>query len=162
MNIRPASHPQDLPAIQKLANLFNVFGDYVPVFIQMLAKDPNLVAYGVRPANVELFIAEDAGLNPVGFVAVEWKPETHTAELHGIAVDQNQARQGFASALLQYVLEHAKNHRVTRMNAKTAETANPKAMSFFEQHGFSRGRFAGHYPQRQRAIWLNLDLDNAA
>ena len=161
MIIRQAS-PQDLQFITHLAKAFDVFGPYVPVFVNMLnGNRAALQAQGVI-GEVELFIHEDNAGERTGFVAVEWK-NGGIGDIHGVAVDQRHRRQGVANHLLDHVEQLARLRGTLKLECITAETENAPALSCFIQWGFQNLGFVGrNYPNGQRPVKLSRTLNRQA
>ena len=155
--IRSAT-PLDLPFITHLATAFNVFGPYVPVFVNMLnGNRAALQAQGVIGV-VELFIHVDDAGERTGFVAVEWK-NGGEGHIHGVAVDQRHRRQGVANHLLDHVEQLARQRGTLKLECITAETANAPGLSCFIKWGFQNLGYAGaNYPKGQRAVKLSRTL----
>ena len=143
--IRSATPLEDLPFITHLATAFNVFGPYVPVFVNMMN--------GTR-GKVELFIHEDDAGERTGFVAVEWK-NGGEGHIHGVAVDQRHRRQGVANHLLDHVEQLARQRGTLKLECITAETENGPGLSCFIKWGFQNLGVVGKYPNGQRAVKLS-------
>ena len=90
--------------IAEMAAEFTPFGNFVPVFLNMLHQN-HPIGFGVGQ-DVELFIHEDGVGKPDGFAAIDWKMGG-VAYLHGIAVRQEARRQGVAQQLLEHVVQAA-------------------------------------------------------
>ena len=139
----------DLPFITHLATAFNVFGPYVPVFVNMMNGNRG---------EVELFIHEDDAGERTGFVAVEWK-NGGIGDIHGVVVDEKHRRQGVANHLLDHVEQLARQRGTLRLECITAETANAPALSCFIKWGFQNLGFVGrNYPNGQRPVKLSRTL----
>ena len=151
--IRSAT-PLDLQFITNLATAFDVFGPYVPVFVNMLnGNRAALQAQGVIGV-VELFIHEDDAGERTGFVAVEWK-NGGEGHIHGVAVDQRHRRQGVANHLLDHVEQLARQRGTLKLECITAATANAPGLSCFIQWGFQNLGVVGNYPNGQSAVKLS-------
>ena len=151
--IRSAT-PLDLPFITHLATVFNVFGPYVPVFVNMLnGNSAALQAQGVK-GEVELFIHEDDAGERTGFVAVEWK-NGGIGDIQGVAVDEKHRRKGVANHLLDHVEQLARQRGTLKLECITAETDNAPALNCFINCGFQNLGFVGKYPNGQRAVKLS-------
>ena len=149
--------PLDLLFITHLATAFNVFGPYVPVFVNMLNGNRAALRDQGVIGEVELFIHEDAG-ERTGFVAVEWK-NGGEGHIHGVAVDQRHRRQGVANHLLDHVEQLARQRGTLKLECITAETENAPALSCFIKWGFQNLGYAGaNYPKGQRAVKLSRTL----
>ena len=138
----------DLPFITHLATAFNVFGPYVPVFVNMMNGNRG---------EVELFIHEDDAGERTGFVAVEWK-NGGIGDIRGVAVDERHRRKGVANHLLDHVKKLAHQRGTLKLECITAETANAPALSCFTDWGFENLGFVGNYPKGQRAVKLRATL----
>ena len=148
--------PLDLLFITHLATAFNVFGPYVPVFVNMLNGNRAALRDQGVIGEVELFIHEDAG-ERTGFVAVEWK-NGGEGHIHGVAVDQRHRRQGVANHLLDHVKKLAIPRGTLKLECITAETENAPALRCFTDWGFENLGFVGNYPKGQRAVKLSRTL----
>jgi len=147
----------DLPFITHLATAFNVFGPYVPVFVNMLNGNRAALRDQGVIGEVELFIHEDAG-ERTGFVAVEWKNDD-IGHIHGVAVDVKHRRKGVANHLLDHVKKLADDRGTLKLECITAETANAPGLSCFIKWGFQNLGYAGaNYPNGQRAVKLSRTL----
>ena len=157
MTIRPVNREEDLPAIRQLAQRFDTFGPYAQVFENLLLGRH---VHGVNVDNLEMHVADEAQEGAVGFVAVEWQRDgsDDTAEMHGVAVHSNHARQGIASDLLRYVIQRARERHVTRLQCITAATENPAALALFTHHGFQVVENVDPYPNRQTAVRLVYEI----
>ena len=139
----------DLPFITHLATAFNVFGPYVPVFVNMMNGNRG---------EVELFIHEDDAGERTGFVAVEWK-NGGIGDIQGVAVDQRHRRQGVANHLLDHVEQLARQRGTLKLECITAATANAAGLNCFIKCGFQNLGYAGaNYPNGQRAVKLSRTL----
>ena len=150
--IRPATL-KDLEFITDLAHIFDRFGPYVQVFVNMLNGNRD----ALRPlgviGEVELFIHEDDAGQRTGLVAVEWK-EDGIGDIHGVAVDETHRRKGVAKHLLDHVEQLARQRGTMSLECITAETENAPALSCFTDCGFQKLGFEGYYPKGQRAVRL--------
>ena len=146
--IRSATPLEDLPFITHLATAFNVFGPYVPVFVNMMNGNRG---------EVELFIHEDDAGERTGFVAVEWK-NGGEGHIHGVAVDQRHRRQGVANHLLDHVEQLARQRGTLKLECITAATANAPGLSCFIKWGFQNLGVVGNYPNGQSAVKLSRTL----
>ena len=151
--IRPATL-KDLEFITDLAHVFDRFGPYVQVFVNMLNGNRD----ALRPlgviGEVELFIHEDDAGQRTGFVAVEWK-EDGIGDIRGVAVDETHRRKGVAKHLLDHVEQLARQRGIRSLRCITAETENAPALSCFTDCGFQNLGFEGNYPNGQRAVRLS-------
>ena len=139
----------DLPFITHLATAFNVFGPYVPVFVNMMNGNRG---------EVELFIHEDDAGERTGFVAVEWK-NGGIGDIQGVAVDEKHRRNGVAQHLLNHVEQLARQRGTLKLECITAATANAAGLNCFMKCGFQNLGYAGaNYPNGQRAVKLSRTL----
>ena len=139
----------DLPFITHLATAFNVFGPYVPVFVNMMNGNRG---------EVELFIHEDDAGERTGFVAVEWK-NGGIGDIQGVAVDEKHRRKGVAKHLLNHVEQLARQRGTLKLECITAATANAAGLNCFMKCGFQNLGYAGaNYPNGQRAVKLSRTL----
>lgn len=141
--------------IAEMAAEFNPFGNFVPVFLNMLHQN-HPIGFGVGQ-DVELFIHEDGVGNPDGFAAIDWKMGG-VADLHGIAVRKEARRQGVAQQLLEHVVQAALARGTKVLWSLTAQVENPAALGFFINNGFDLVGVAGNYPNGQVAVSLSRNL----
>lgn len=90
------------------------------------------------PANAALLIAELDGV-PLGLVdllGATLAEEAHTATF-GISVDREWRGSGIGSALIDALKSWADAHGIMRIQGYVWAT-NPRALAFYERHGFVR------------------------
>ena len=150
------SRPSGPPVYYSFSNSINVFGPYVPVFVNMLNGNRAALRDQGVIGEVELFIHEDAG-ERTGFVAVEWKNDD-IGHIHGVAVDVKHRRKGVANHLLDHVKKLADDRGTLKLECITAETENAPALRCFTDWGFENLGFVGNYPKGQRAVKLSRTL----
>ncbi len=138
----------DLQFVLNLAQEFNVYGPYVPIF-------QNLFNQAVHPGNdgsVEFFIHKDINGTSTGFIAVQWS--AGLGDVHGVVVDQVYRGKGYAKELLDHVLGLARQRGVQTLKAITA-ALNAAALRSFQRAGYNVGNgVAGLYPNGQQAVNL--------
>jgi amino-acid N-acetyltransferase len=114
--IRPA-HPRDVPAIREMVDHYASRGI-------LLAKATVTLYEDIQ----EFFVAEDEGIViGCGALHVMWED---LAEVRTVAVRANTVRTGVGSAILEALLERARELDITRVFCLTFETR------FFGKHGF--------------------------
>lgn len=147
--------PSDVKDILVLAECFDRFGSYSSIFVAMLCgSQTELQSLGLSGV-VALYLADDSA-EAVGFVAVEWAGGV--CHIHGIVVGERFRHVGIGRRMLEYVRGLACDAGVARLECLTAEQENTPALKCFEAFGFKNVGFAGFYPNRQRAVKLQLNL----
>jgi putative acetyltransferase len=94
-------------------------------------------AHSSRP-NSTLLLAEADGavVGLIGMVGESLPEESHVGTF-GASVDQGWRGRGVGGALLEALIAWAGEHGVTRIQAYVWAT-NPRALDFYERHGFER------------------------
>lgn len=88
------------------------------------------------------WVIEDAHQTVVAFVIVQWG----VAECHilNLAVDKLHQRQGFARALLNYVIQEAEDRKMSRLLLEV-RASNLGAINLYQQMGFQQDGVRKHY-----------------
>jgi ribosomal protein S18 acetylase RimI-like enzyme len=146
----PIRHAQnqgqnDYAFITELAQVFNIFGPYGPVFQNLFHNQPD-----------SFLIYENDEHTRIGFAQIQWIG--NIGDIQGIAVVPAYRRQGVAGQLLAQILVRANNRGTTSLQCITAQADNEPALTFFTRHGFINQRVAGQYPNHQIAVQLVRQL----
>jgi len=147
MPIRHAQNQDqnDYAFITELAQEFNIFGHYGPVFQNLFHNQPD-----------SFLIYENDEHTNIGFAQIQWIG--NIGDIQGIAVVPAYRRQGVAGQLLAQILVLANNRGATSLQCITAQADNEPALTFFTRHGFKNLGVAGQYPRRQIAVKLVSQL----
>jgi ribosomal protein S18 acetylase RimI-like enzyme len=147
MPIRNAQNQDqnDYAFITELAQEFDIFGPYGPVFQNLFHNQPD-----------SFLIYENDEYTRIGFAQIQWIG--NVGDIQGIAVVPAYRRQGVAGQLLAQILIIANNRRATSLQCITAQADNEPALKFFTRHGFINRGVAGQYPKHQIAVKLVRQL----
>ena len=86
-----------------------------------------------------VFVVGDGG-HADGYLLAEAEPESGTAFLHFVGVDESARRRGVGRALMSTAMHWAFSFPTVGVTSLTVDIINPNALSWYERLGFEKER----------------------